>query len=487
MYDVLVVGGGACGCAIARLLCRYRLRIALLEAQNDVAMGATKANSAIVHGGYAEAHTTLKGRLCHKGRVQFAQLERELHFGFKPIGSLVLAFEEAQRAGLEEMLQNGRANGLADLHILPRERVLEMEPNVSPAVHSALYCEGAGVCSPFAYAAALAENAVQNGAELYLNTPVASIQKQADGFCVTSADGRRFESRFVVNAAGLGAGTVAAMVGAATFTLHPRSGEYVLLNRGSGALLRHVLFQMPTAMGKGILATPTVYGNLLLGPDAIDEVRDDRSTHPERLYHIYKAALQSAPGIDISRFLRSFAGVRAVADSDDFIVEQSAVPGFIQVAGIQSPGLTSSPAIAQLVRDILADAGLSLTENPAYNPQREATSAPYPNRPPEEMGRLLALPMGAAGRMLCRCEQVEEAAVRSAAARGVPLHSVDAAKRRTRAGMGYCQGKFCRPRTAALLGELSGRPVTAETDAEAAGLTRVARDEMLAYCKAQKG
>lgn len=484
--DVLIIGGGVSGAAIARALCRYRLRVALLEKENDVAMGATKANSAIVHGGYAEAHARLKGRLCYQGRRQFAALNQELNFGFLPIGSLVLAFGEGQKPQLEAMLQNGRLNGLNDLSILPGEQIRALEPNVNPAVKWALHCAGAGVCSPFEYTIALCENAVANGLQLYLNTPVTAIRPEDGGFAVSTASGAVFHTRFVVNAAGLAAAQVADMAGAGGFSIHPRSGEYIILGKGSGTLVNRVLFQMPTKMGKGILVTPTVYGNLIIGPDAIDEEKDDRSTHAERLYHIYRQALNTTNKIDLRRFLRSFAGVRAVANTDDFIIEHSRVHGFLNVAGIQSPGLTASPAVARMVCDLLAQASLSLVEKPGYDPSRRASYAPHEDLPPQALAPLLALPEGTPGRMVCRCQQVAEATLCDALRRGIPLNSVDAVKRRTTAGMGFCQGQFCRPRTAALLTHTYGRPIGPDTDAQRAGLHRVDRDEMLAYAAAQE-
>lgn len=481
MYDVLIVGGGVTGAAIARLLGRYNLKLALLEKAADVATGATKANSAIVHGGYAEAHAKLKGRLCYKGRAQFAGLNKELNFGFKPIGSMVLAFDKAQLPQLEALLENGRQNGLLDLSILNRRQILEKEPNINPDVQFALYCEGAGVCSPYEFAIALAENAMQNGLELFLNTGVSGIQKQGDIFEVSAADGRVFRSRRVINAAGLGAAEIAAMAGCGDFGIHSRSGEYILLQKGTGKLVNSVLFQMPTKMGKGILVTPTVYGNLLLGPDAIDETADDRSTHTERLWKIYTAALQTAPTLDIQKFLRSFAGVRPVSSTDDFIIEESRVKGFVNVAGIQSPGLTAAPAVAELVRDILADTGLELVEKQDFDPHRSPTYIPRPDLPPTELAAQLNLPMGDGRRMHCRCEQIPESALWDAVGRGIPVTTIDGIKRRTRAGMGFCQGAFCRPRTAALMDEMQNLPFDTRTDTERENIHRVTRQQMLEY------
>lgn len=481
MTDVLVIGGGITGCAVLWTLARYTVSVRLLERADDLATGATKANSAIVHGGYAEPHEKWKGRLCYEGRRQFPALERQLGFGFKPIGSLVLAFDAAQRQELVALMDNGIRNGLTDLELLEGSQVRQMEPNVNPAVQYALYCRGAGVCSPFGLAYAMAENALANGAEICLRSGVVAMERTAEGFAVRTSDGRVHRARYVVNAGGLDAAQVARLVEDASFSIHPRGGEYLLMRQGTGSLVRRVLFQMPTRMGKGILVTPTVYGNLLIGPDAVDAEVQSRDTHPERLRQVYAQAQLTTDKLDIGQFLRSFAGVRPVSDTDDFILERSAVPGLIHAAGIQSPGLTAAPAVAARVRDLLADAGLALTEKTDYIAERSAYVSSGEPLVRDALEERLARPEGASGRMLCRCEQVPEEAVRDAARRGLPLWTVDAVKRRVRAGMGLCQGAFCRPRTAALLSHLQGADISAQTDAERDGLSRVGRQEMLAY------
>ena len=267
--DICIIGAGIIGTTIARRLSRYKLNITLIERADDVAMGATKANSAIVHGGYAESNSKLKGRLCYQGRKQFAQLDQELNFGFKPIGSLVLTSNEEDLPKLRELEANGRKNGLTDLKILTGEEIRAMEPAIHPDVRYGLYCEGAGICSPYGMAIAMAENAVQNGVEISLNEEILSIRKE-DGGYVLITNKREIPTRYVINCAGLYADKIAAMVHEPHFSIHPRSGEYILCNRDTGKLLNTVAFQMPSAMGKGILVTPTVHGNLLIGPDAIN-------------------------------------------------------------------------------------------------------------------------------------------------------------------------------------------------------------------------
>ncbi|MEG0379968.1 MAG: FAD-dependent oxidoreductase, partial [Eubacterium sp.] len=247
-----------------------------------------------------------------------------------------------QKKGLEDLLENGKLNGLPDLEILDHDAIMALEPNVNPEVKYALYCKGAGVCSPYEMAIALAENAVANGLELFLNTAVKAIERTEDGFDVISDDEQVFSGRYVINAAGLNSDKISALVGVDNFRILPRSGEYLLMVRGSGSVVNTVLFQMPTKMGKGILVTPTYHGNLLIGPDAVNEGVADRDTHAERLLRIFKEAQLTTDKLNIKQFIRSFTGVRAVSSTDDFIVEETNVPHFINVAGIQSPGITSS-------------------------------------------------------------------------------------------------------------------------------------------------
>lgn len=470
MYDITILGAGVVGCAIARRLARYDLSILVIEAENDVAMGATKANSAIVHGGYAESHNKVKGRMCYQGRKQFAQLDSELHFGFDPIGSLVLAFDEADLPKLEALLENGRLNGLPDLSILNHEQILEMEPNVNPDVKYALYCEGAGVCSPYEMAIALMENAIHNGARLRLNERVEKVNYEKDHY-VIKTDQQSYESRLVVNACGLHSGD-----------FYPdgqvtgRSGEYLLFARGTGSVINHVLFQMPTKMGKGILVTPTYHGNLLVGPDAVNV--DDKQTTVDRLLNIYAQALTTTTQIDPKKFIRSFAGIRAVSDTDDFVLEDH--NGFIHCVGIQSPGLTSSPAIADWVCEQVAK-HLTLTEKVDYNPNR---------RPIIERKQLLPasqiqdrLEIDGEDQIICRCEQVDKKTILDALSREIEVKTIDGIKRRTRAGMGFCQGSFCRKRVQKVMEEYWHEAIDPGFDIEHSGINRVEKKDFLLASK----
>ncbi|MBO4383153.1 MAG: NAD(P)/FAD-dependent oxidoreductase [Clostridia bacterium] len=490
MYDVCIIGAGVVGCAIARRLSRYQLKIALVEAENDVSMGSSKANSAIVHGGYAEANAKLKGRVCYQGRRQYAQLDKELNFGFRETGSLVITMNEDDLPALEAIKENGEKNGLPDLEILEHDEILALEPNINPDVKYALYCKGAGVCSPYEMTVALAENAIHNGVELFLNSPVSDIDVQDDGSFVVHTPGADFASRFVVNAAGLHSDKVDQMVNEPTFTITPRSGEYILLGRGTGGVLNTVVFSMPTKMGKGILVTSTYHDNLLLGPDAIDEdaATATKRTKVDRLYNIYKQGLASYAHVDPSKFIRSFCGLRAVSSTDDFVIGPSATPGFFNVAGIQSPGLTSAPGIADLVTEMLEEAGLDLVPDETYDPYR----APIIERktemkPADYVHRHLDLPYDDPKKYICRCEQVTAGEVKDALTREIPVMTVDGVKRRTRAGMGFCQGGFCRNRVRKMIDLTYGTAIDPLSDQQESGYERVTRQEFLDYLKEQEG
>lgn len=489
MYDILIIGGGVVGASIARELSRYDLAIAVVEKENDVAMGASKANSAIVHGGYAESYTTLRGRLCFEGRKQMKALDSELHFDFHEIGSLVIARDDEQMKEVERLYQNGINNGLTDLEVLSANEVKSIEPNITPDVVGALYCKGAGIISPYGLTIALMENAVSNGAELMLNRKVTAITQKADGFKVETEGkdgGKELCAKYVINAGGINAGEIAQMVGIDTVKIRPRSGQYILMRAGTGAKVNHVIFQTPSKMGKGILVTPTYHNNLMLGPDALDEESMNKDTCKERLYDIYKQSQLSVPSVDINEYLKSFAGVRAVPDSKDFIIEMSPVPNFIQAAGIQSPGLTSSPAIAKMVAEIIKDSGLELTEKADFNPNRDPIVNKGFEVPATEVEDRLKLESGDENRLVCRCEKVAETAMRDALSRNIPFDSIDGMKRRTRCSMGICQGFFCRPRTKELMEGILGKEIDIKKDIEVAGYHRVERKEMLDYCKQQE-
>ena len=511
-YQVVIIGGGVVGTFIARELSRYRLRVLLLEAENDLAMGATKANSGIIHGGFAESPESLRGKLCYPGRCAFPRLEEELHFGYRQTGSLVLCTDPLELPGLEALLERGRRNGLTDLSILSRDEVLAMEPRVNPSVLGALFCRGAGVASPYELAIALGENAVSNGVEIRLSSPVEQIEARDEGFILTlsrgpgapeggasgdgwtgslkAAGGDRGSSvtaDFVINAAGVYADRVARMIGDNEFSIHPSKGEYVLFARGTGSIVRNVLFQMPTRKGKGVLVTSTFHGNLMIGPDAQDGTSPaDTGTDLESIRTILARARLTVKDFDLKQFIRTFSGVRAISSTGDFIIGPSGINSrFIHVAGIQSPGLTASPAIARMVMGILEDRGLPVGDsakpeslNPEFNPYRQAIIRPKTMTMKEAVKRT-ELPFGNLDRIVCRCEQVTEQEILDSLSRGIPVTSTDAVKRRTRAGMGWCQGSYCRPRVAEYLKVYLGLDVPPAEDIDHSGVNRVEKQDLV--------
>lgn len=446
MYDITIIGAGVVGAAIARELSKYKVNVCVLEKQEDVTCGVSKANSGIVHGGYSDEPGTLKAELCVKGNRMFEQLNKELNFGYKETGSLVLAFSDEEKEYLEKLYEDGIINGVETMEIIDGTRVREMEPYVSKEVKWALYCKNAGVCSPYEMTIALAENAVENGVELKLEHEVIGIDKK-DGYFEIITDKEKINSRYVINAAGLYSDKISKMLGIDGFDIIPRKGEYVLFNKDQSYLVNSVIFQVPTEKGKGILVTTTYHGNLMIGPNA-QEIADkeDVSTNSEALEYIAKTAKKSVDGFDMKKAITSFAGIRPTSSTKDFIIEETKIKGFINVAGIDSPGLTSSPAIAKKVVDIVGKAGIKLEEKEDFNPYRKPIiikkdknfDGDINSENPEK-------------HIICRCEKVTEAEIIDALRRPIKIKSIDGIKRRTRAGMGMCQGAFCGSRVRKLI------------------------------------
>ncbi len=456
---VLIIGAGVTGCSIARNLSRYRLDIKVLEKEVDVAEGSTKANSGIVHAGYAAKHGTLKSRLCVIGNALYSRLDSELNFGFRRSGSLVLGFTDEDLEVLKELYANGLNNNVPDLEIIGRDKILSIDPGINPDVRYALYAPTAGVTSPYEFAIALAENSIENGAEFFFNSEVVSLSLAADNTYRVESSSGTYIADYVINAAGLYSDIISKAAGFDYFEIKPRKGQYLIFDRFSGTSLKSVLFQVPGKMGKGILVTSTFHENLMIGPDALDTgSREDIGTDYSSLKEITAKARISYPSIDISKIIRSFAGLRAVGNRGDFIIE---APGnsrnFINVSGIESPGLTSSPAIALMVEDILREQGMELLLKDDFNPYRPAVIKRRESLPPEEVERRIKL-LSSPEKLICRCEQVSEGVIRDSLERGIKVISTDGVKRRTRAGMGRCQGAFCRNRVKSLVSEVYNIP-----------------------------
>ena len=446
MYDVVIIGCGIVGAATAFELSKYRLKVGIVERENDVACGTTKANSAIIHAGYDPVPGTLMARLNVRGAALARELCAALDVPYLPCGSLVLGFSPEDQAHLEELYRRGVANGVPDLALLTGDEARAMEPNLSPAVTAALHAPTAAICSPWEYGLALAETAVRNGAELQLETAVTGLTPTEEGWRVETNRGV-LEARYVVNAAGLDAQAIHEMAAPPSFAIHPSRGQYFLLDKSEGGRVGRVIFQCPNEKGKGVLVSPTVHGNLIVGPDAEPVEGDDTSTTSAGLVFVRETALRSVPSVDFRTSIRNFAGVRASTGAKDFIIELSA-PHFLDLAGICSPGLSAAPAIGEYAVELLGQAGLALERKADFQASRKRIR--LREMSPEEKAKLVA-EHPAYGRVICRCETVTEGEILDALAGPIPPRSVDGVKRRAGAGLGRCQGGFCGPRVVELL------------------------------------
>lgn len=449
MFDVIVIGAGVIGTSIARELSKYQLKIGVIEKEADVAMGSTKANSAIVHAGYDAPPDTLKGRLNAKGNAMFDKLSEELEFPFKRNGSFVICFEESEKAKLENLMQQGLKNGVPGMEILTGEKVREMEPNLSEEIKYALYLPSGGIVCPYEMTIALAENAAMNGVTFFLQTKVDSVARQQEHFIIQTNQAQ-FEARIVINAAGLYADEINNSISVHKLKILPRKGEYCLFDQEAGVLVKHTVFQLPTKLGKGILVTPTVDGNLLVGPNAqeVDDKSDVETTR-EGIDEILQKAKLTMKQLPLGSVITSFSGLRARLETEDFIIgEQQDMPGFINVAGIQSPGLSSAPAIGLEVLEIVQKL-ISCQPRENFNPHR--TGIPKFREMSNEERQKLIRKDPAFGRIICRCENVTEGEIVRAIHSPLGAKTLDGVKRRTRAGMGRCQSGFCSPRIVDIL------------------------------------
>ena len=448
MYDVIIIGAGVSGCAIARELSRYKLKTMVLEKALDVCEGTSKANSGIAHAGYDAKPGTLKAKLNVEGSRRMKALSEELDFPYKQNGSLVLCFDEKDRSKLEELKKRGECNGVPDIRILNREEVLSLEPGAGEQVVSALYAPTGAIVCPFGLTIALAENAAVNGVEFQFGTKVKVIRKAAEGYLIETNKGS-FETKLVINAAGVYADELHNMVSEEKMKLTPRRGEYLLCDKLSKGIPSHTLFQLPTALGKGVLVTPTVHGNLLIGPTAEDiEDKEGIETTAEGMELIREKAALSVKELPLRQVITSFAGLRAHTGEDFIIKEVPDAPGFIDVAGIESPGLTCAPAIGVYVADIVKKL-LSLAEKENFIAERRGIPS-MALAPGQERQRLI-LENPAYANVICRCEMVTEGEIIDAIRRPVGARTTDGIKRRTRAGMGRCQSGFCNPKVVEIL------------------------------------
>ena len=442
MFDVAIIGCGVIGAATAYTLARYQLKVLVLEAENDVADGTTKANSAIIHAGYDPEPGTRMARLDVLGNRLAGEICERLDVPFKRNGSLVLAFSEEEIPHLKKLYSNGVANGVPGIRLLDAAQVRELEPNLSDRVVAALYAPSAGVISPWEYALAMAQVAVRNGVRLERSSRVTAIRKlEGEGYELHTGTGD-YQARRVINAAGLHSEEIHNMVAPPSFHIQPTRGQYYLLDKSEGSRVNCVIFQCPTKLGKGILVSPTVHGNLIVGPDAELVDGDDTSTTAAALEQVAELGRKSVPSVDLRASIRNFAGVRANSDRGDFVIEEAA-PGFIDLAGIKSPGLSSAPANALEAVELLKGTGLELREDPDFVDGRRR---PRFKELSEAEKRALIAKDPAYGRVICRCETITEGEILEAVRAPIPPVSVDGVKRRCSAGMGRCQGGFCGPR-----------------------------------------
>jgi glycerol-3-phosphate dehydrogenase len=457
--DVAIVGGGVVGCAIARELSRYRLDVCLFEREVEVGFGTSKANSGIIHGGHHTASGTLKADLVWRGNRMWRDLAGELGFGFLQNGDLTVAFDDEELRTLEEIEAIGAERGVTGLELWSPDRIHREEPNVSREALGALLGPTAAVVNPYEACFALIDDAVDNGVELRVGTSVDEIEV-ADDHLVIFSDGDRTPVRAVINAAGLFADHISRMVGLDDLVIGARKGEEYLLDKRLSGIVEHTIFPCPTPTSKGVLVIPTFDGTIMVGPtaDTVDD-KEDLSTTTEGASQVFDMARRLVPGISERDCIAEFAGLRAIAPNDDFVIGPTAVPGFINVAGIQSPGLTAAPAIAEMIVGVLVDSGLDLDPKPDLN-----RPAPRPVRVSELTVPELEIQAFRDPRyahVVCRCELVTEGEIADAIDRGA--RTLDGLKFRTRAGMGRCQGGFCTSRCMQLLADAADGPMSEVT------------------------
>lgn len=449
MYDVVIIGAGVIGTSIFRELTKYNVKVAIVEKENDVSMGTSKANSAIIHAGYDPKAGTLMAKLNVKGNEMFGDICDELDVPFKRNGSLVLAFDDEELESVKKLYENGNKIGVKGLRILNKEEVKELEENVSDNVLGALYAPTGGIVGVMEYTIALAENGVLNGGKIFLNSEVVKIEKD-DTFKITTSKSEVIEGKYIVNAAGVYADAIHNLICKESFKIIPRRGEYFVMDKSQGKLFTNTVFQCPTTLGKGILVTPTVHGNLIVGPNAEDIYdKDAVNTTSEGLDYVIETTKKTTENINFRESIRNFAGLRAIPDTGDFIIgEDKDVKGFVDVAGMKSPGLSAAPAIAIEVVKILQNIGLSNEENKNFNGNRKRIIFNELSRKEKEE---LIKKNPSYGKIVCRCENITEGEIVEAIKNSFGSITVDGVKRRCRPGMGRCQGGFCGPRVVEII------------------------------------
>lgn len=454
MYDVVIIGAGVSGSASARELSRYKLNVCVVEKEEDVCCGTSKANSAIVHAGFDAEAGSLMAKLNVEGSQMMEGLSKELDFHYKNNGSLVVCLHEEEKPNLQDLYDRGGKNGVKDLRIIDREELVALEPNISDEAVAALYAPTGGIVCPFGMNIAFAENAATNGVEFKFDTEVTGLEKKDGSWVIKTSQGD-IETKYVVNAAGVYADKFHNMVSGKKLHITPRRGDYCLLDRSTEGFVTHTIFQLPSKFGKGVLVTPTVHGNTLIGPTAIDiENKEGTNTTQEGIDELINKAGTTVKGLPIRQVITSFAGLRAHEDGHEFYIgELEDAKGFIDCAGIESPGLSSAPAIGKMVAEIVKDL-TNAEENPNFVGTRKGILDPK-TLSNEERAELIKKDP-AYGNIICRCEMITEGEIIDAIKRPLGAKSLDGVKRRTRAGMGRCQSGFCSPRTIEILARERG-------------------------------
>lgn len=446
-YDVVIVGAGVTGCAVARELSRRQGSFLVLEKESDVCEGTSKANSAIVHAGFDAEPGTWKAKMNVRGSAMMDQLSQELDIPFRRVGALVTCLNEADLPKLEELRRRGEANGVSGLRVLSGEEARRIEPNLTKEVCGALLAETSGIICPFELTLGLGENAAQNGVEFRFDTAVTGIERKESGWVLHTAQGD-VETKIVVNAAGVYADELHNQVCEEKLEITARRGEYMLLDKSAGSHVAHTVFQLPGRYGKGVLVTPTVHGNLLVGPTAADSgEKENTATTAAGLAEVGEKSALAVDRLPMRQVITSFTGLRAHEKQDDFVLGESA-DGFFDAAGIESPGLSSAPAIGEYLAGLVAEK-LGLPEKESFTPIRKGVVR-IAELPPEERKRKIQ-ENPAYGAIVCRCEEVSEGEILDAIHSTLGAKTLDGVKRRTRAGMGRCQSGFCSPRVMELL------------------------------------
>ena len=459
--QILIIGSGVVGCAVARVLSRYDAKLTVIDRGDDLAQGASKANSGIVHAGFDAHPGTMKAKLNVQGAQMYPALAKELGVPYKQPGALVLAFSEADRGTIETLYSQGIENGVPGVRILEHDEIMALEPNVNPAVVCALLAPTSGLVSPYEMTFALADHAAVNGAEFLFNQEVESVAF-ADGRWQVKTHDRTFECDILVNCAGMSSAVLHNQMTDSRLELVARRGQYYLLDRAETQPFTMTMFQCPTVMGKGVLVSPTVHGNLLLGPSA-EDIDDplDTATTSDGLAGVLEKSRLTWPRLNTRTCITNFSGIRAHEKNGDFVIGRVAgCENAYETVGIESPGLTSAPAIAEMLGGMIA-------QEQQLTPKETVVPPLPPIRHFHDMTnaqRSQAVAEDALyGQLVCRCEQVTEAEILAAIHRPVGARSIDGVKRRTRAGMGRCQGGFCSPRVAELLSRELGIPLTEVT------------------------